>query len=97
MVGLGRQIATGLLLAMHYSPDTRYAMARTYYIMRDIHGGWFVRNLHVGGASLMFFCVYIHIARGMYYGSYLNKLVWYSGLVMLVLLMGIAFLGYVLP
>lgn len=96
-VTLISQIVTGLMLSIHYNPHSDYAMARVNYIMRDIHAGWFVRNLHVGGARLMFVRSYIHIGRGMYYGSYLSLGLWYGGLGMFVLLMATAFLGYVLP
>ena len=72
-------------------------MRSVYYIMRDVNGGWFIRNCHVRSANFMFICIYIHIGRGLYYGSYLIKHVWISGIRILVLLMGVAFLGYVLP
>nr|AQN67799.1 cytochrome b [Pinctada albina] len=91
------QLVTGVLLSIHYTPDTEMAMSSVYYIMRDIHGGWFIRNCHVSGANFMFVCVYAHIGRGLYYGSYLKKEVWFSGIIILILLMGVAFLGYVLP
>nr|ADK97695.1 cytochrome b [Pinctada margaritifera] len=91
------QLVTGLLLAVHYVPNSDFAMGSVYYIMRDIQGGWFVRGLHVGGANFMFVCIYVHIARGLYYGSYLKKGVWFTGVVILILLMGVSFLGYVLP
>lgn len=70
---LVRQLVRGVLLSIHYNPDTEEAMRRVYYIMRDVQGGWFVRNCHVRGANFIFICVYLHIGRGLYYGSYIKK------------------------
>nr|QHH24452.1 cytochrome b [Locustella castanea] len=91
------QIITGLLLAMHYTADTALAFSSVAHITRNVPFGWLIRNLHANGASLFFICVYFHIGRGIYYGSYLNKETWNVGIVLLLLLMATAFVGYVLP
>nr|YP_009494739.1 cytochrome b [Leucoraja circularis]AWO66545.1 cytochrome b [Leucoraja circularis] len=91
------QILTGLFLAMHYTPDISSAFSSVVHICRDVNYGWLIRNIHANGASLFFICIYIHIARGFYYGSYLNKETWNIGVVLLFLLMATAFVGYVLP
>nr|YP_006303417.1 cytochrome b [Mugil curema]AEK53118.1 cytochrome b [Mugil curema] len=91
------QIATGLFLAMHYSPDTSSAFASVAHICRDVNYGWLIRNMHANGASFFFICIYIHIGRGLYYGSYLYKQTWNVGVVLLLLVMMTAFVGYVLP
>nr|AEL97374.1 cytochrome b [Rhinoptera steindachneri] len=91
------QILTGLFLAMHYTADISTAFSSVAHICRDVNYGWLIRNIHANGASLFFVCVYLHIARGLYYGSYLNKETWNIGVVILVLLMATAFVGYVLP
>nr|QXU75882.1 cytochrome b [Cephaloscyllium fasciatum] len=91
------QIITGLFLAMHYTPDISMAFSSVIHICRDVNYGWLIRNIHANGASLFFICVYLHIARGLYYGSYLNKEAWNIGVVLLFLLMATAFVGYVLP
>nr|WIC77897.1 cytochrome b [Mirafra rufocinnamomea fischeri] len=91
------QIATGLLLAMHYKADTSLAFASVAHICRDVQFGWLIRNLHANGASLFFICIYFHIGRGFYYGSYLNKETWNIGVLILLALMATAFVGYVLP
>nr|YP_010950500.1 cytochrome b [Beringraja binoculata]WMI36456.1 cytochrome b [Beringraja binoculata] len=91
------QILTGLFLAMHYTPDISSAFSSIIHICRDVNYGWLIRNIHANGASLFFVCIYLHIARGLYYGSYLNKETWNIGVVLLFLLMATAFVGYVLP
>nr|AQW41948.1 cytochrome b [Corvus splendens]UQK94433.1 cytochrome b [Corvus splendens] len=91
------QIVTGLLLAMHYTADTSLAFASVAHMCRDVQFGWLIRNLHANGASFFFICIYLHIGRGFYYGSYLNKETWNIGVVLLLTLMATAFVGYVLP
>nr|YP_010175536.1 cytochrome b [Dasyatis pastinaca]QSL98680.1 cytochrome b [Dasyatis pastinaca] len=91
------QILTGLFLAMHYTADISSAFSSVAHICRDVNYGWLIRNIHANGASMFFICVYLHIARGLYYGSYLNKETWNIGVVILLLLMATAFVGYVLP
>nr|AIZ97066.1 cytochrome b [Cornufer vitiensis] len=91
------QIITGLFLAMHYTADTSLAFSSVAHINRDVMYGWLLRNLHANGASLFFICVYMHIGRGIYYGSYIFKETWNIGVVLLFLLMATAFMGYVLP
>lgn len=93
------QIVTGVTLAMHYSPNVLEAFNSIEHIMRDVNNGWLIRYLHANTASAFFFLVYLHIGRGMYYGSYRSPrtLVWAIGTVILILMMATAFLGYVLP
>nr|AFB20050.1 cytochrome b [Pnoepyga albiventer] len=91
------QIITGLLLAMHYTADTSLAFASVTHMCRDVQFGWLIHNLHANGASFFFICIYFHIGRGIYYGSYLNKETWNVGVVLLLALMATAFVGYVLP
>nr|BAI63492.1 cytochrome b [Cynops ensicauda] len=91
------QIITGLFLAMHYTADTQSAFSSVAHICRDVNHGWLVRNIHANGASFFFICIYLHIGRGMYYGSYLFKETWNIGVVLLLLIMATAFVGYVLP
>lgn len=93
------QIVTGLFLTMFYTPHIDYAFNSVEHIMRDISYGWLIRYLHSNGASFFFFIVYVHILKGMYYGSYSNSrlLVWFTGIIIYILMMGAAFLGYVLP
>nr|ACR81387.1 cytochrome b [Lalage nigra] len=91
------QIITGLLLATHYTADTTLAFNSVAHICRDVQFGWLIRNLHANGASMFFICIYIHIGRGIYYGSYLNKETWNIGIILLLALMATAFVGYVLP
>nr|YP_010428279.1 cytochrome b [Potamotrygon falkneri]USN93728.1 cytochrome b [Potamotrygon falkneri] len=91
------QILTGLFLAMHYTPDISSAFSSIAHISRDVNYGWLIRNIHANGASMFFICTYLHIARGLYYGSYLNKETWNIGVIILLLLMITAFVGYVLP
>jgi ubiquinol-cytochrome c reductase cytochrome b subunit len=93
------QIVTGVTLAMHYNPSVLEAFNSVEHIMRDVNNGWLVRYLHSNTASAFFFLVYLHIGRGIYYGSYRapRTLVWVIGAIILVLMMGTGFLGYVLP
>nr|AFQ38139.1 cytochrome b [Oryzoborus atrirostris] len=91
------QIVTGLLLAMHYTADTSLAFSSVAHMCRDVQFGWLIRNLHANGASFFFICIYLHIGRGLYYGSYLNKETWNIGVILLLALMATAFVGYVLP
>nr|AFN70675.1 cytochrome b [Garrulus lanceolatus] len=91
------QIITGLLLAMHYTADTSLAFSSVSHMCRDVQFGWLIRNLHANGASFFFICIYLHIGRGFYYGSYLNKETWNIGVILLLALMATAFVGYVLP
>nr|YP_009107756.1 cytochrome b [Leucosticte brandti]YP_009107899.1 cytochrome b [Leucosticte arctoa]AHY87952.1 cytochrome b [Leucosticte brandti]AIU44980.1 cytochrome b [Leucosticte brandti]AIU45177.1 cytochrome b [Leucosticte arctoa] len=91
------QIVTGLLLAMHYTADTNLAFSSVAHMCRDVQFGWLIRNLHANGASFFFICIYLHIGRGIYYGSYLNKETWNIGVILLLTLMATAFVGYVLP
>ncbi|MER8944670.1 cytochrome b N-terminal domain-containing protein [Mesorhizobium sp. M0959] len=93
------QILTGIVLAMHYAPDTGLAFNSVEQIMRDVNSGWLLRYLHSNGASFFFIAVYIHICRGLYYGSYKapRELLWVLGCTNLLLMMATAFMGYVLP
>ena len=93
------QIITGVTLAMHYNPSVLEAFNSVEHIMRDVNNGWLIRYLHSNTASAFFFLVYLHVGRGLYYGSYKTPrtLVWTIGTVILVLMMATAFLGYVLP
>nr|YP_010030006.1 cytochrome b [Hydrolagus mirabilis]QOV00791.1 cytochrome b [Hydrolagus mirabilis] len=91
------QIVTGLFLAMHYTADISTAFSSVIHICRDVNYGWLMRNIHANGASLFFICLYLHVGRGIYYGSYLFKELWNVGVVLLILVMMTAFVGYVLP
>nr|AIR93238.1 cytochrome b [Pomatorhinus ruficollis] len=91
------QIVTGLLLATHYTADTSLAFNSVAHMCRDVQFGWLIRNIHANGASFFFICIYFHIGRGIYYGSYLNKETWNIGVILLLTLMATAFVGYVLP
>nr|YP_009477591.1 cytochrome b [Macaca mulatta vestita]ARX64004.1 cytochrome b [Macaca mulatta vestita] len=91
------QIITGLLLAMHYSPDTSSAFSSIAHITRDVKYGWITRYLHANGASMLFICLFLHIGRGLYYGSYLLLETWNIGIMLLLMTMTTAFMGYVLP
>nr|CCD31582.1 cytochrome b [Testudo graeca]CCD31587.1 cytochrome b [Testudo graeca]CCD31589.1 cytochrome b [Testudo graeca] len=91
------QIITGIFLAMHYSPNISLAFSSVAHITRDVQYGWLIRNMHANGASIFFMCIYLHIGRGLYYGSYLCKETWNTGIVLLLLIMATAFMGYVLP
>ena len=93
------QIVTGVVLAMHYTPHTSMAFGSVEHIMRDVNWGWMIRYLHANGASMFFLAVYIHIARGLYYGSYKapREILWILGVIIFLLMMATAFMGYVLP
>nr|AYR05232.1 cytochrome b [Coleoptera sp. ACP-2013] len=91
------QIATGLFLAMHYTANVDLAFNSVSHICRDVNYGWLLRTLHANGASFFFICIYLHIGRGMYYGSYKLTPTWMVGVIILFLVMGTAFMGYVLP
>nr|YP_009919037.1 cytochrome b [Hylemya vagans]QMP96630.1 cytochrome b [Hylemya vagans] len=91
------QIITGLFLAMHYTADINMAFNSVNHICRDVNYGWFLRTLHANGASFFFICIYLHTGRGMYYSSYLFTPTWLVGVLILFLVMGAAFMGYVLP
>jgi len=96
---LGVQLVTGIFLAMHYTPHIDLAFVSVEHIMRDVNYGWLLRYAHANGASMFFIAVYIHIFRGLYYGSYIHprEFVWCIGVVILLLMMATAFMGYVLP
>ncbi len=98
-VALMIQIVTGVVLAMHYRSDAGIAFASVEHIMRDVNFGWMLRYLHANGASMFFIVVYIHIARGLYFASYKppREMIWLLGLVIFLLMMATAFMGYVLP
>nr|YP_010693826.1 cytochrome b [Tachina stackelbergi]WCD42056.1 cytochrome b [Tachina stackelbergi] len=91
------QILTGLFLAMHYTADINLAFNSVNHICRDVNYGWLLRTMHANGASFFFICIYLHVGRGMYYGSYLFTSTWLVGVIILFLVMGTAFMGYVLP
>ena len=93
------QIVTGIILVMHYTPHVDYAFASVEHIMRDVNGGWALRYIHANGASLFFIAVYAHIFRNLYYGSYKapREITWILGILIYLLMMGTAFMGYVLP
>jgi ubiquinol-cytochrome c reductase cytochrome b subunit len=93
------QIVTGIVLAMHYTPHVDMAFTSVEHIMRDVNYGWLLRYMHANGASMFFIVVYLHIFRGLYYGSYKapRELLWWLGLVIFLLMMATAFMGYVLP
>nr|QSD57216.1 cytochrome b [Tachypleus gigas] len=91
------QIMTGIFLSMHYSSDISLAFSSISHICRDVNYGWLFRTIHANGASFFFICIYIHIGRGIYYGSFMNKMTWNSGIIIFILSMATAFLGYVLP
>nr|ADB82666.1 cytochrome b [Uta stansburiana]ADB82667.1 cytochrome b [Uta stansburiana]ADB82668.1 cytochrome b [Uta stansburiana] len=91
------QILTGLFLAMHYTADISSAFSSVAHIHRDVQYGWLIRNIHANGASMFFICIYMHVGRGLYYGSYMFKETWNLGVILLLLVMATAFVGYVLP
>ena len=93
------QIITGVFLAIHYHADARFAFYSVEHIIRDVQGGWFIRYIHSNGASFFFIIVYIHIFRSLYYGSYIypRHFLWCSGVITFLLIIGTAFIGYVLP
>ncbi|MDP2193897.1 MAG: cytochrome b N-terminal domain-containing protein, partial [Alphaproteobacteria bacterium] len=92
-------IISGIFLAMHYTPHVDKAFDSIEHIMRDVNGGWLIRYIHMNGASFFFIVVYIHIFRGLYYGSYKKprELLWIMGVFILFAMMATAFMGYVLP
>jgi ubiquinol-cytochrome c reductase cytochrome b/c1 subunit len=96
---LGVQIITGIVLAMHYTPHVDFAFNSVEGIMRDVNYGWLLRYLHANGASMFFLAVYIHMFRGMYYGSYKDprEVLWILGVILYLLMMATGFMGYVLP
>ncbi|WP_320141288.1 cytochrome b N-terminal domain-containing protein [uncultured Cohaesibacter sp.] len=98
-VCLVAQIVTGIVLVMHYVPNTTLAFASVEHIMRDVNWGWMLRYMHSNGASMFFIAVYVHIFRGLYYGSYKapREVVWILGVVIFLLMMATGFMGYVLP
>jgi len=93
------QILSGVFLAMHYTPHIDLAFSSVEHIMRDVNNGWLIRYIHANGASMFFIVVYSHIFRGLYFGSYMQprQLLWCSGVIIFILMMGTAFMGYVLP
>ncbi|MFT3672468.1 cytochrome b [Aestuariivirga sp.] len=93
------QIITGVVLVMHYTPQTSMAFDSVEHIMRDVNYGWLIRYMHANGASMFFIAVYIHMFRGMYYGSYKapREILWMLGVVIYLIMMATAFMGYVLP
>src|SRR3954468_2410895 len=96
---LAAQIVTGLVLAMHYTPHVDHAFNSVEHIMRDVNYGWLLRYLHANGASMFFLAAYIHMFRGMYYGSYKEprEVLWILGVILLLLMIMTGFMGYVLP
>nr|YP_010445314.1 cytochrome b [Solomys ponceleti]UTJ93391.1 cytochrome b [Solomys ponceleti] len=91
------QIITGLFLAMHYTSDTMTAFSSVTHICRDVNYGWLIRYMHANGASMFFICLFLHMGRGMYYGSYTFMETWNIGIILLFTVMATAFMGYVLP
>uniref|UniRef100_UPI0030E046F2 cytochrome b n=1 Tax=Neohirasea hongkongensis TaxID=1461108 RepID=UPI0030E046F2 len=91
------QTLTGLFLAMHYAPNIEIAFNSLSHICRDVNYGWLMRTIHANGASMFFICIYLHVGRGLYYGSYKYIETWMTGVLILLLVMMTAFLGYVLP
>src|SRR6201747_403962 len=96
---LGLQILTGVILAMHYTPHADMAFRSVESIVRDVNYGWLLRNMHASGASMFFLAVYIHMFRGLYYGSYKEprEILWILGVIIYLLMMATGFMGYVLP
>jgi len=92
------QLATGIFLAMHYCAHVDLAFNSVEHIMRDVNFGWLIRYAHANGASMFFICVFLHIGRGLYYGSYTGNraVVWGIGVIILIVMMATAFIGYVL-
>nr|URW98557.1 cytochrome b [Proechinophthirus fluctus] len=91
------QICSGLILSVHYSSDIQYAFTSVMHVTYDVHMGWMTRSLHANGASMLFLLMYVHVFRGLWHGSYRLSGTWWSGLAMLTVMMGTAFVGYVLP
>ena len=98
-IALMIQIITGIVLAMHYTPEITLAFDSVEHIMRDVNYGWLIRNIHAVGASMFFLAIYLHIMRGIYYGSYKSprELLWFLGVIIFLATMATAFMGYVLP
>ena len=94
---LSTQLITGIFLSIHYCPSTELAFSRVIHICRNINLGWLIRTIHANGASIFFLFIYIHIARGIYFSSFILKETWFIGTLILVLTIASAFLGYVLP
>ncbi|WP_024508272.1 cytochrome c1 [Bradyrhizobium sp. ARR65] len=96
---LAAQIVTGVILAMHYTPEATMAFRSVELIVRDVNYGWLLRNMHAAGASMFFFAVYVHMFRGLYYGSYKEprEVLWILGVIIYLLMMATGFMGYVLP
>nr|WKU84188.1 cytochrome b [Stipomorpha sp.] len=91
------QILTGLFLTMHYTANVNMAYESIDHILRNVNNGWLLRTLHANGASFFFICIYLHIGRSMYYSSYMYLQTWLSGVIILLLIMMTAFMGYILP
>ncbi len=93
------QIVTGIVLAMHFTPHADLAFRSVERIVRDVDYGWLIRNIHANGASMFFLAVYIHMFRGLYYGSYKapREVLWILGVMIYLLMMATGFMGYVLP
>ncbi|MDP6346621.1 MAG: cytochrome b N-terminal domain-containing protein, partial [Alphaproteobacteria bacterium] len=98
-IALVIQIVSGVVLAMHYVPHSDLAFGSVEHIMRNVNYGWLIRYIHANASALFFFCMYVHIFRGLYYGSYKypRELLWGLGVILLLLMMTTAFMGYVLP
>src|SRR6201987_173830 len=96
---LGIQILTGVILAMHYTPNADLAFKSVELLVRDVNYGWLLRNMHAVGASMFFFAVYVHMFRGLYYGSFKEprEVLWILGVIIYLLMMATGFMGYVLP
>nr|Q9ZZU1.1 RecName: Full=Cytochrome b; AltName: Full=Complex III subunit 3; AltName: Full=Complex III subunit III; AltName: Full=Cytochrome b-c1 complex subunit 3; AltName: Full=Ubiquinol-cytochrome-c reductase complex cytochrome b subunit [Ochotona rufescens]CAA10607.1 cytochrome b [Ochotona rufescens] len=94
---LGIQIITAYSLAMHYTSDTLTAFSSVTHICRDVNYGWIIRYMHANGASMFFICLFLHVGRGIYYGSYTYSETWNIGILLLFAVMATAFMGYVLP
>nr|YP_009389832.1 cytochrome b [Pternoscirta caliginosa]ANJ44398.1 cytochrome b [Pternoscirta caliginosa] len=91
------QIITGLFLTMHYTPNIEMAFSSVIHICRDVNNGWLIRTMHANGASMFFICMYLHVGRGIYYGSYMYMNTWMIGTIIMFMVMATAFMGYVLP
>ena len=90
-------IASGISLAMHYTADIALAFSSVRHICRDVKYGWLLRKIHANGGSMFFICIYFHMGRGLYYGSYVNQMTWKIGVILFLLSILTAFFGYVLP
>nr|UHA55344.1 cytochrome b [Dimorphopteryx sp. 1 GYN-2021] len=91
------QLITGIFLAMHYCANIELAFSSVVHICRDVNNGWMMRTMHANGASFFFLCIYLHIGRGIYFGSFHYTNTWITGVIILFMVMGAAFMGYVLP